>query len=100
MNSIVYSIVYGEVDGVNNIVTANDLKVKGVSIIDKIASETGEAIISVRGKHKYVVLPMREYNQLREYELDAAIKESKVDIAAGRVFNESIEDHVKRITGV
>ncbi len=84
----------------NNVVTANDLKVKGVSIIEEITSETGEAIISVRGKNKYVVLSMEAYNQLREYELDAAIKESKDDIASGRFSEESIEDHIKRITGV
>lgn len=84
----------------NNIIAANDLKVKGVSIIDEITSETGEAIISVRGKNKYVVLSMDQYNRLREYELDAAIKESKEDMAAGRFFDESIEEHIKRITGV
>ncbi|MBI9056043.1 MAG: type II toxin-antitoxin system prevent-host-death family antitoxin [Bacteroidales bacterium] len=84
----------------NNIVTANDLKVKGVSIIEEITSKTGEAIISVRGKNKYVVLSIDEYNQLREYELDAAIKESKDDIEAGRFFDESIEEHIKRITSV
>ena len=83
-----------------NIVTANDLKTKGVSIIDEITSETGEAIISVRGKNKYVVLSMEEYNQLREYELDAAIRESKEDIKAGRIIDESIEEHIKRITSV
>ncbi len=84
----------------NNIVTANDLKVKGVSIIDKIISKTGEAIISVRGNNKYVVLSMDEYNKLREYELESAIKESKEDISAGRFFDESIEEHIKRITSV
>jgi PHD/YefM family antitoxin component YafN of YafNO toxin-antitoxin module len=84
----------------NNIVTANDLKTRGVSIIEEITSETGEAIITVRGKYKYVVLSMEEYNQLREYELDAAIKESQEDLAAGRVIDESVKAHIKRITSV
>ena len=84
----------------NNIVTANDLKTKGVTIIEEITSETGEAIISVRGKNKYVVLSIEEYNQLREYELDAALKESQEDVKAGRVVEESIEEHIKRITSV
>lgn len=84
----------------NNIVTANDLKTKGVSLIEEITSETGEAIISVRGKYKYVVLSMDVYNQLREYELEAAIKESQEDIAAGRIIDETVEEHIKRITSV
>ncbi|MBI9056116.1 MAG: type II toxin-antitoxin system prevent-host-death family antitoxin [Bacteroidales bacterium] len=84
----------------NNLVTANELKTKGVSIIDEKTSESGEAIITVRGKNKYVVISMEEYNQLREYELEAAIKESEEDIKEGRIILETIEEHIKRITSV
>ncbi len=83
-----------------NIITANDLKVKGVSIIDEVTSNNNEAIITVRGKNRYVVLSIEEYNQLREYELEAAIKESIEDIKNGKIIEESIEEHMKRITGV
>ncbi len=37
---------------------------------------------------------------MREYELEAAIVESLEDRKGGKVFNESIDDHIKRITGV
>jgi len=84
----------------NNLVTANELKTKGVSIIDEITSESGEAIITVRGKNKYVVISIEEYNQFREYELEAAIKESEEDIKEGRIILETIEEHIKRITSV
>ena len=47
----------------NNIITANDLKTKGVSIIDEVTTNNNEAIITVRGKNRYVVLPIKEYNQ-------------------------------------
>ncbi len=83
-----------------NIITANDLKIKGVSIIDEVTSNNNEAIITVRGKNRYVVLSIEEYNQLREYELEAAIKESIEDIKNGKIIEESIEEHMKRITGV
>ena len=49
-----------------NAVTANQLKTKGVSILDTATSEAREAIITVRGKNKYVVLTIDEYNRLRE----------------------------------
>lgn len=52
------------------------------------------------GKNKYVVLSIEEYSQLREYELEAAIKESEEDIKNGRIYDESIDDHMKRITSV
>lgn len=84
----------------NNIITANQLKTKGVSIIDEVTEGKSEAIISVRGKEKYVVLPIDEYNNLREYELEVAINDSVNDIKAGRVYDDSIEEHIKRISGV
>ena len=47
-----------------NIITANELKVKGVSALDKITSAQDETIISVRGKNKYIVLSIDEYRHL------------------------------------
>lgn len=84
----------------DNIITANELKTKGVSVIDEKTSQNNEAIITVRGKNKYVVLSIEEYNKLREYELDAAIKESLEDLKRGKIYDESIEEHIKRITSV
>jgi PHD/YefM family antitoxin component YafN of YafNO toxin-antitoxin module len=81
-------------------ITANDLKVKGISAIDEIADENGGVIITVRGKQKYIVLPIEEYNLLREYELEAAIVETKKDIEAGRFFEGTIEEHLKRVADV
>jgi PHD/YefM family antitoxin component YafN of YafNO toxin-antitoxin module len=54
----------------------------------------------VRGKNKYVILSIEEYNHLREYELEAAIKESLDDIKNGKIYKESIDEHIKRISGV
>jgi len=82
----------------NNLITANDLKTKGISAIDHATSEDDEAIITVRGKSKYIVIPIEHYNYLRECELEAAIIESKKDYKAGRFIKESIEKHIKRIT--
>ena len=81
-----------------NSITANDLKVKGVSVLDQVISEENEAVITVRGKSKYVVLSMDEYNRLRECELEAALIEAKKDIEAGSYYTGSIEDHIERIT--
>lgn len=84
----------------NNTITANELKTRGVTIIDEVTSHNNEAIITVRGKNRYVVLSIEEYNQLREYELEAAIKEAQEDIENGRIYEESIDEHIKRIRSV
>ncbi len=81
---------------INNI-TANELKVKGVSILEQMTSDQNEAIITVRGKSKYVVLTIEEYNYLRDCELEAALVESKKDIKEGKFYSDSIDEHLKRI---
>lgn len=84
----------------SDLLTANELKTKGISAINKILSKASEAIITVRGKNKFVVLPIDEYNKLREYELEAALKETKKDLQEGKIVEESIKEHIKRITNV
>ncbi len=80
------------------IITANDLKTKGVTLLDDETSDGSEVIITVRGKSKYVVLPIDKYNYLRECELDTALLESQKDIKEGKFIKESVEKHIKRIT--
>ena len=82
-----------------NMITANDLKTKGVSTLDEAMSSGEEAIITVRGKQRYVVLSVEQYTYLRECELEAALAESRRDIESGRTVTESVADHIKRITG-
>ena len=81
-------------------ITANDLKVKGITAIDELVSDNDGVIITVRGKEKYVVLSIEEYNQLRELELDAAIQDAQRDIQGGRYHTGSIAEHMKRIENV
>ncbi|MFZ1980964.1 MAG: type II toxin-antitoxin system prevent-host-death family antitoxin [Smithella sp.] len=79
-------------------ITANELKTKGVSILNDETADGTEVIITVRGKNKFVVLPIEKYNYLRECELEAALLESKRDIKEGKFFKESVEKHIKRIS--
>lgn len=81
-----------------NVITANDLKTKGVAKIEEATSSGDEAIITVRGQQRYVVLSVELYNYLRECELEAALAESRRDVEAGRTVSESVEEHVARIT--
>jgi hypothetical protein len=80
-----------------NVISANELKTKGVSRIDEITASGDEAIISVRGKNRYVVLTLEQYHYLRECELEAALAESRNDLKEGNVVEESVEDHLNRI---
>ena len=81
-----------------NSITANELKTKGVSVVENALKSDDEAIITVRGKDKYVIIDMNKYNKLRDYELEIALLEARADVAKGRVLRESVEAHMKRIT--
>lgn len=78
-------------------ISANDLKTKGVSAIELALGSAPEAIISVRGKDKFVVMDMAQYHYLRECELDAALAQTRADMAAGRMVQESPEAHLTRL---
>ena len=81
-----------------NTITANQLKTKGVSVIEDNLSVNHELVITVRGKEKFVVMDMKHYNYLRECELDAALHQAKIDFQDGNYITENVEDHLKRIT--
>jgi len=78
-------------------IAANELKLKGVSILNTVFECDNEAIITVRGKKKYVVLEVDTYNKLREYELEAALIEAKNDIARGYFQKGDVATHIKRV---
>lgn len=76
--------------------TANDLKTKGIAAIEAVLADRPEAIVSVRGKDRFVVMDITQYHYLRECELEAALAETHADVAAGRFVKESAAAHVKR----
>ncbi|MDO8931826.1 MAG: hypothetical protein Q7U97_05485 [Rhodocyclaceae bacterium] len=79
-------------------ISANDLKTKGISAIELALRDAPEAMVSVRGKDRFVVMDLAHYHYLRECELDAALAETRADLAAGRFVEESPEAHVARVT--
>jgi PHD/YefM family antitoxin component YafN of YafNO toxin-antitoxin module len=79
------------------IITANEIKKKGVSIIEESSIKGEEVIISIHGKNRYVIMDIETYHHLRECELEAAINQVKEEIKAGKYYKESIEDHLNRI---
>jgi hypothetical protein len=77
--------------------TANDLKTRGVAAIEASLAHQPEAVISVRGKQRFVVMEVAQYHYLRECELDVALAQSRADEAAGRYIAESAQTHMERL---
>ena len=58
-----------------NHISANELKTRGIAAIEQALAEQPEAIVSVRGKDRFVVLDIAQYQRLRECELEVALAE-------------------------
>ncbi|MDP3876901.1 MAG: type II toxin-antitoxin system prevent-host-death family antitoxin [Methylobacter sp.] len=54
-------------------ITANDLKTKGIACLEESLAHQPEAVITVRGKESFVVMKIEHYHYLREMELEAAL---------------------------
>lgn len=81
----------------NNIVSANELKTKGISAVESLIKKEGEVLVSVRGKEKYAIISSEKLERLREYELSVALAETEVDLKRGKYREESVEKHLKRV---
>ena len=78
-------------------ISANELKTRGIAAIEQVLAEKPEAIVSVRGKDRFVILEIGQYQYLRECELEVALAEARADVAAGRVVRETAEAHLARL---
>jgi len=78
-------------------IAANDLKVKGVTLLDQLLSSLDEVLISVRGKNKYVVVDIERYEKLREYELEHALREVREEIKSGASRHMSAQEHIEAV---
>ncbi len=78
-------------------ITANELKVRGVSAVEECLAEDDEVVVSVRGRDTYVVMRIEKYAGLREFELDRALREARADYDAGRVVREPVDAHLERL---
>ena len=77
--------------------TANDLKLRGIAAIESALSDQTEVTISVRGKDRFVVMNIAQYHYLRECELEAALVQTRADLAAGHAVQESANEHMARL---
>jgi prevent-host-death family protein len=79
------------------IISANEVKKRGVSIFEELLKKVDEVIITFRGKKKYVVMDIERYNELREKELELAYKEVMEDYEKGNYKIVSAKEHIENL---
>jgi|APFre7841882590_1041340.scaffolds.fasta_scaffold60041_2 prevent-host-death family protein len=78
-------------------ITANDLKSRGVSVLEAALENQDEAVISVRGKPRFVVMDIEHYERLREAEIHSAWQEARAAISQGDYVEAAAEEHIARL---
>jgi len=78
-------------------IKANDLKSRGVSVLETALENQDEAVISVRGKPRFVVMDIEHYERLREAEIHSAWQEARTAISQGDYMEVSAEEHIARL---
>ncbi|MBK9257076.1 MAG: hypothetical protein IPM42_16475 [Saprospiraceae bacterium] len=73
-------------------ITANELKTKGIKAIEEQLAQTPEAAITVHGKVKYVAMTVEQFEKMRMAELEVAYMLCKKDIEEGN-YTTSLEEH-------
>ncbi|QOP44545.1 prevent-host-death protein [Sulfurimonas sediminis] len=81
------------------IVSANEVKKRGVSLFGELLEKWDEVIINFRGEKKYVVMDVERYKELRALELDHAYTEVMEDIKNGD-YHTDVVKHLKEIADV
>ena len=78
-----------------------ELRNRGIKAIEKEIEEKGIATLSYRGKPKYVILDVEDYEKLREIELIMAYEKAKEDIKKGNVEivenEKELDNHLKEL---
>lgn len=79
------------------IISANEIKLKGISSIEELLRQNEEVFISVRGRKKFTVLTIEEYEKLKELELEKMIKDAEDDYKHKRYKVESADEHFRKL---
>jgi len=78
-------------------ITANDIKTRGVKAIEEGLNKDDRLSISVRGRVKYVILKAEDYESLRLAELEMAYQNVVKDVEKGQFTIESADEHIERL---
>jgi len=79
------------------VVSANEVKKRGVSLFGELLEKFNEVVVAVRGEKKYVVIDIERYKKMRAMELDKAYKEVMEDYKRGDYRVVSAKEHLNSL---
>ncbi len=79
------------------VISANEVKTKGVSLFSQLLEKFEELTINVRGKNKFVVIDIQRYKELRENELNLAYIKTMQDIKDKKFKTQTAKEHLEEL---
>ncbi len=79
-----------------NIITADELTTNGIASLEAGLKDDSEAMITVEGKTRFVMMNFEHYQQLQDLQRIAAWQEAGQDITNGD-FHTEIDRHIEKI---
>ncbi|AMG28880.1 prevent-host-death family protein [Grimontia hollisae] len=64
-------------------ITANDVKVRGIKVIKEAIKDGLPHAVTERGKPAFYAISVEDYEEYQEWRLDKAIREAEADYDAG-----------------
>ncbi len=80
-----------------NPIATHEIDDPGIAILESVLTHQDEAIISVQGRPRFVVMGIAHYERLREAEIATAWQEAQAAIERGDFVAESAEEHIARL---
>ena len=78
-------------------ITANDLKTKGIACLEESLADKAHDFIAASEKQCFVVMTLEHYYYLREIEMQAALYQVQQDRSYGRFSNNAVDQYADRI---
>ena len=78
-----------------------DIRTRGIKAVDEEIESNGMATLTYRGKPKYVIFKIDEYERFKELEMELAYKEAMREIERGEYKSlkstQDIEKHIQEL---
>ena len=78
-----------------NIITADELTTNGITSLEAGLKNDSEAVITVEGKNRFVVMNFEHYQQQQDLQRIAVWQEARQDITNGD-FHTDINQHIEK----
>lgn len=84
----------------DNTITVQEFKTGGEKSLQKKMKQFPDVFMTVRGEKKYVIMPIAEYDLLKNFELDHAISTTQEELKTKKYKVMTLKEHINDLKHV